>query len=213
MARIAPQKKQELERTRRDQIVEAAVECWLESGFDAASVAAIATRAGLAKGTVYLYFATKDDILNEAIRRYSLAPNIRGALAGMAGSSPEATVRAIVRMMWTAMKERAAIVQFLVREVCVRPEHARMFFEKVVLPTNELVADNFHRRSNAGEVRSIDWFVAARALVGMLTIFVFTQEVFGGKQIHPLSDDDIVDTVCDLFLRGVLPRTGESDAA
>lgn len=215
MPRIAEDEKQELEKRRRDQIVEAAVACWLQAGFDATTVAAIAKQAGVAKGTVYLYFETKEQILGEAIRRYSLVPNIRGALSSMSGSTSDSLVRGVVRVLWLAMKERAALVQFLVREVCVRPEHGREFFEKVVLPTNELMAEQFDKRADAGDVRHINWFVASRALVGMLTIFVFTQEVFGGKDVRPLTDDEIVDTICDLFLNGALAHGAEasSDAA
>src|SRR5262245_29500248 len=82
VARLEAAEKRALADTRRDQIVTAAVELWLEDGFDAVSVEAIARRAGLAKGTVYLYFRTKEEILGAAIERYSLVPDLAGFLVG-----------------------------------------------------------------------------------------------------------------------------------
>ncbi len=54
---------------RRNRILEAAEALILERGFDAASVQAIAERAGIAKGAVYREFASKNDILDTLLRR------------------------------------------------------------------------------------------------------------------------------------------------
>ncbi|MBN9044517.1 MAG: TetR/AcrR family transcriptional regulator [Rhizobiales bacterium] len=48
---------------RRDELMTAAEELFLEKGFAAASVDEIVRRADVAKGTFYLYFRSKDDIL------------------------------------------------------------------------------------------------------------------------------------------------------
>jgi len=41
----------------------------------------------------------------------------------------------------------------------------------------------------------------------MLMIFLFSQHVFGGQDLHPLDDEAIVNTISDLFLHGVLAHT------
>ncbi|GAB4075032.1 fatty acid metabolism transcriptional regulator FadR [Barrientosiimonas marina] len=46
-----------------NQIIEAAVEVIAENGFNASQVAKIANKAGVADGTIYLYFKNKEDIL------------------------------------------------------------------------------------------------------------------------------------------------------
>lgn len=201
MVRLADTDKQELENRRRDQIVAAAVSQWLEQGYDATSVAAIAHRAGVAKGTVYLYFDSKASILTEVIARYSLAPDIEAFLSAMEGVAPRRAVRFLVRGIWTALHPRIEVVRLLVREITIRPEHARTFVENVVLPTNQALADYLDRSADRGELDllGIDSFVAARALVGALTIFLFTQTLFGGAELRPIDDDTIVDTVTRLF--------------
>jgi hypothetical protein len=46
--------------------------------------------------------------------------------------------------------------------------------------------------------------VAALALVGSLVMFMLTQNVLGGEDLHPISDEAIVETITELFLRGAL---------
>lgn len=50
--------------SRRQDLIEAASALFKKQGFDATSVEEIATSAGVAKGTFYLYFTSKDDMLN-----------------------------------------------------------------------------------------------------------------------------------------------------
>jgi AcrR family transcriptional regulator len=208
VARIAAEQRDALSETRRTQIVEAAVRLWLRAGFDATSVEAIAREAGLAKGTVYLYFASKEALLEEAVRRYSLVPAMAGLSAELAERPFEESIPIIARELWRRLKGNAPLVGLLMQELPRRPDLARAFVESAVLPTNRLFAALLERGIAAGRLRRLDPFVAARALVGMLMIFLLTQEVFGGRELAPIADDAITDTAAELFLRGVLrPRS------
>jgi AcrR family transcriptional regulator len=202
MPRMAAKDRDALGETRRDQILEAAIRLWLRGGFDATSVEAIAREAGLGKGTVYLYFPTKDAILDEAVRRYSLLSTLGELTHLLEAAPPEKAIPGIVSGLWTTLRERAPLIGLVLREVPLRPENARTFIEKVVLPTNRLLADYLEAGVASGDLRPLNTFVAARALVGMLVVFLLTQEVFGGRALSPLSDEAITKTVSDLFLHG-----------
>jgi AcrR family transcriptional regulator len=206
MPRIAASQREALTQSRRNQIVDAAIRRWLEDGFDATTVASIAREAGLAKGTVYLYFPTKEEILSEAINRYSLLPDMRAFAAQITDTPIADTVPLLVRALWAALRARVDVIRFFAREITVRPEHARHFLETVVLPTNKLVAEHLLGEVEAGVLRDMDMFIAARSLVGMLMIFLFSQHVFGGQELHPLEDEAIVQTISDLFLHGILSQ-------
>ena len=193
---------------RRGQIVEAAARLWLRDGFDATSVEAIARAAGLAKGTVYLYFPSKEALLTEAVRRYSLVPAMEELTRELAGAPFEEAIPRIARELWRRLREQAPLIALLLRELPQRPDTARAFFEQVVLPTNRAFAGYLDAGVREGALRPLDSFVAARALVGMLMIFVLTQELYGGRALAPLADEAITDTAAELFLRGVLrPRS------
>jgi len=194
--------------SRRRQIVEAAVALWLRQGFDATPVEAIAREAGLAKGTVYLYFPSKEALLEEAVRRYSLVPAMDELTRDLAGASFEEAIPRIARELWSRLKQQTPLIGLMLRELPQRPDTARTFLERVVLPTNRMFAAYLDHGVREGALRPLDTFVAARALVGMLMIFLLTQEVFGGRALAAIPDDSITDTVAEVFLRGVLrPRS------
>ena len=201
---MALKERDALGEARRNQILEAAVRLWLRGGFDATSVEAIAREAGLGKGTLYLYFPTKDAILDEAVRRYSLLPVVGELTRWMETAPPEEAIAGIVSGLWTRLRERSGLIGLVLREIPLRTENARTFVEKVVLPTNRLLADSLDSGVASGTLRPLNSFVAARALVGMLLVFLLTQEVFGGREISPLSDEAITTTVTELFLHGAL---------
>lgn len=91
---------------RRQDILAAAARLWDESSFSALSMAQVAAQAGLAKGTLYLYFRTKEELflaiteeelldwyeeMDEALRRGPKSPGpeeLAGLIAASLGSSP-----------------------------------------------------------------------------------------------------------------------------
>src|SRR5438874_171360 len=66
------------------EIVAAALEVFAEKGFAAARLDEIAARAGVSKGALYLYFATKQDLF-AAVVRDAVAPNIEAVEAMVQG--------------------------------------------------------------------------------------------------------------------------------
>lgn len=206
MPRVAADQREALTESRRDQIIEAAIRRWLVEGFDATTVASIAREADMAKGTVYIYFKTKQEILEEAIRRYSLLPDLQVFFDAMADVPNERSIPLLVKGLWSAMRARVDLVRFFVRELTVRPEHARHFLETVIIPANEAMAGFYDQRIERGELRDVDMFVASRSLVGMVVVFLFTQFVYGGNEIRPMTDEQVTDAITDLFLYGVMPR-------
>ncbi|MGH3185654.1 MAG: TetR/AcrR family transcriptional regulator, partial [Streptosporangiaceae bacterium] len=67
MARATTGQKSFIERARREQIVNAAIDVLYESGFAAASLGAIAEHIGVSKGVLSYHFAGKSELLHEVI--------------------------------------------------------------------------------------------------------------------------------------------------
>src|ERR1700757_4733588 len=81
---------------RPGEIVAAALASFAERGFAATRLEDVAAAAGISKGTIYLYFPTKEDLFR-AVVRHAVLPNVEAAetdIAGYAGSSAD-----ILRMM------------------------------------------------------------------------------------------------------------------
>jgi AcrR family transcriptional regulator len=211
MPRISKARRAEHGESRRNQILEAALRVWVRDGFHSAPVEAIAREAGLGKGTIYLYFPNKEAVLRAAIDRFSLLPVIGESVGKLAETPPEQAIPAFVAAMWQRLKERAPVFRVMLgMGGILRPENARIFLERIVLPGNAMLAAYLDHCVERGALRPIDTFVAARALLGSLLTFVLSQEVLGGAELRPISDEAIVETVSELFLRGV--RAPEASA-
>ena len=80
--------KHELKETRLTQIIEAAIQEFVERGFHTASLRSIADRAGISKGGIYHHFRSKDEILIEVNNRFKMGPINRFMGEARAEKSP-----------------------------------------------------------------------------------------------------------------------------
>ncbi len=94
----------------------------------------------------------------------------------------------------------------MLREGAGKLENGRLFMERVVLPSNRLVATWLEQQLGPKRAKEIDTFVAARALIGMLLVFFVSQEILGGAALHPIEDEVITNTVAEVFLHGAIGR-------
>jgi AcrR family transcriptional regulator len=188
---------------RRQAILEAALRVWSKRGFDGTSVAEVAREAGLTKGTLYLYFPTKQSLLEEALRRYSLRPDVEAGLERLRGQPLPDVVRGLVAVFWRGLEARRELAAVLLRELPNHPEEARRFLEQVVLPMNRLLAEYLRETLPAERLGRLDPLVAARSLLGMVLTFFVSQEVLGGATLLPIPEERILGTITELFLHGV----------
>lgn len=205
MARIRSDQREAHEESRRKQILEAALRVWARDGFHDSTVEAIAREAGVGKGTIYLYFPTKEAVLDAVIARFSLLPAIEELAAKLHEIPPERAIPALVESLWQRLRERAGIFRLVLVTGMLRPENTRVFLERVMLPGNRLVAEYLDRCIARGALRPLDTFVAARALIGSVVVFIVSQLVLGGEELRPIEDSAVVETISELFLRGALP--------
>jgi AcrR family transcriptional regulator len=89
---------QELVIPTRERLQEAAQELIEEGGYSAASVAAIAERAGVAAGTLYRHFASKQELFVEVFRSVCAREEraMRQAAQGMSGAGAVARLEAVL---------------------------------------------------------------------------------------------------------------------
>lgn len=89
---------------KREKIIEAAVKVFAEKGFFTANVKDVAREAGVADGTIYLYFKNKDDVLISLFEQKmdGILQHIRAQLQGM--DDPLEKLRAFVKVYFELIK-------------------------------------------------------------------------------------------------------------
>jgi len=204
MAKIPASERDTFYEARRTELADVAVRLWAEKGFDATSVDTIAKAAGISKGTFYLYFASKQALLEDVLRRYTLLPSIHTMVEGMADSSLEQAVHAFVRAAWRHLSQHRDLILLALRELPSHLEQAQEAIERVLVPGNQLLARYLETRLGSQRAREISLVIAGRGLIGMIIMVFLSQEILGAGRFLPVAEDDITATIAQVFLRGVL---------
>jgi len=204
MAKIAASERDSFYEGRRAELAEIALRLWAEKGFDSTSVATIAEAAGISKGTFYLYFASKQALLEDVLQRYTLLPRIQTMVDGMADSSLEEVVHTFVRAAWQHLSDNRDLALLALRELPSHLEQAHEAIERVFVPGNQLLAHYLEERLGSQRAQEISLIVAGRGLIGMIVMLFLTQEILGASRFLPVAEEEITSTIAQVFLRGVL---------
>ena len=191
------------------EIAEAALSLFAEAGFSATSVSAIARRAGVTKGTVYLYFESKEDLFLAAVRGRTL-PMIEGgeALAQAFTGTSADLIRQLFEKWFAVLRADAhvSIPRLVMAEATAFPTLARHFVEEIVQRGRSLFAGAIRRGIAAGEFRPVDPDVAARLATAPLIYAALHQTSYAPFDA-PLDLDLYLSTHIDLFLGGLRAGT------
>jgi AcrR family transcriptional regulator len=155
------------------EICAAALEVFAEKGFAAAKLDEIARRAGVSKGTLYLYFKDKQELFR-AVVRSAIVPNIEAITSAV--SALNAPVSDVVRMFLDGFAERearlpvGAVAKIVIGESRNFPELARVWHDEVASRAIGALAAFVERAQQRGEVRAGDPRLYAFSLVGPMVL-------------------------------------------
>jgi TetR/AcrR family transcriptional regulator len=202
MPRVAAARREQYAADRRDQILEAALRVFADKGFAETTMDEVAADAGLAKGSLYVYFPTKEDLLRKLLSRFTLLPELPQLMDSIRELPPRKGIPKLVTQIWRRFRERRELARVVVREIHSNAERARIFNEEVGLRAYRLLADYLTIWMKRGELRRADPLATSQCLFGMLWFFLLSQELMSGKEMHPLSDQAVGKVVSQMFLEG-----------
>src|SRR5215470_7184646 len=160
------------------EILAAALACFKERGFTATRLEDVAAKAGVTKGTIYLYYPSKEELF-KAVVRGELVPNIEHLEAALLDAPLPATV--MLEQLCTFWVQRmvsspaSVIPKLVLAEAGNFPELARFYLETAVHRGLELIAAILRRGIASGEFRLVDVEHAAYCVIGPLLFTVLWQ--------------------------------------
>lgn len=143
---------------RPQQILDAALSVFSEHGIDAAKLEEIAARAGVSKGTIYLYFQSKEELFREVVRQ-RVGPAIANAdIAGPSEESAEVQLRRYLEHQWECLgqDDSEGWIRLVVFELHKYPDLAEFHWNEVVSRSNQILGDIIRRGIASGEFRKTD---------------------------------------------------------
>jgi AcrR family transcriptional regulator len=193
---------------RPQELLAAALDLFVERGFASTRLEDVAKRAGVSKGTLYLYFENKEDLF-KAVVRNSIVPAIGEAevsIAGFEGHSAE-LLRSLIHSWWQRIgaTQASCIVKLVMAEAGNFPELAQFYQEEVVARGTNVFRGVLERAVERGEFRPVDVTRMTQVLMApMLTLIIWKHSVAPCErsELDPLA---FLDTFLDLALNGLLP--------
>jgi len=193
------------------EICAAALDVFAEKGFAAAKLEEIARRAGVSKGTLYLYFEDKEQLFRAVVRQ-TIAPNIDAVKAALtAADLPFAeTIRQFLprfAMIATNLPV-GAVAKMVIGESRNFPELAKVWHDEVVSKALGMVGGLVVRGQERGEVRPGDPRLYAFSLMGPMVLGVLWRETLQPVGGAPLDLEALARQHAEAVLAGLL--TGEA---
>jgi AcrR family transcriptional regulator len=200
------------------ELLDAALAVFVEKGFAAARAEEIAARAGVSKGTLYLYFDSKEDLLQTLIaERFSSRIDMRAhQLATSAGASGELLRHTLTAWRFLLEEGQAGgIFKLVLTEVHHFPGLADFWTREVMDPARALISRIVLRGIDRGEFRPIDPDVVAHALMLPIVMVCLHRHTIGPR----VPDDflmhapDLLSRHTQLVLEGLYRHPGRDGAA
>src|SRR3954466_13788040 len=152
-------KRERRKEARPGELLDAALDLFVEKGFAATRAEEVAARAGVSKGTLFLYFPSKEELFKAVVRE-----NMSGRFAewqeefeAFEGSTAE-MVRYCMRVWWERIGATRAsgITKLMISEARNFPELAAFYQQEVIRPGTDLVKRILRRGIERGEFRPVD---------------------------------------------------------
>ncbi len=197
---------------RSGEILAAARRVFARRGYDAATLDEVAQEAGIAKGTLYLYFPSKEEIFWAAVRERMLELRQRAQSAMRQAEGIQARLRAAIAVRGELMRTDAEFMRIYLTEfghLCAHPTRYRKPFRELYLAMARDLAEVLEAGMKSGELRP------GPPLELALTLQFLLRDCFTARYMGVFADDglNLENFVFELFWCGVRPQSARPHPA
>jgi len=211
-------KRERRKEARPGELLDAALDLFVEKGFAATRVEEVAERAGVSKGTLFLYFPSKEELFKAVVRE-----NISGRFRewneefeDFPGSTAD-----MVRYAMTAWWQRvgatraSGIPKLIMSEARNFPDIAAFYQQEVIKPGQDLIRRILQRGIDRGEFAVPDLDYAIFSITAPLMFLIMMKHSLGAcvPANHPLDPERYIASQAQTVLHGFCVRGQATPAA
>jgi len=191
---------------RPPEILDAALAVFAQKGFAATRLDDVAAKAGITKGTIYLYFDSKQALF-EALARQSVGAQIdqvTAQLAGFSGSTSDLLRFVLTTMGHFAMtSDRIVLPRLVLAEAANFPELAAFWRREVIDRGIGLMSGIIRRGVERGEFLKVEPQHAARLCVAPILIIMLWRTTFAQFDDQPYDYQGLIETHLQTLVKGL----------
>ncbi|NML44877.1 TetR/AcrR family transcriptional regulator [Ramlibacter sp. G-1-2-2] len=207
-AEDAPPRRGRRKEARPGELLDAALDLFVEKGFAATRSEEVAARAGVSKGTLFLYFPSKEELFKAVVRE-----NISGRFAewneefeSFEGSTAE-MVRYCLNVWWERIGATRAsgITKLIISEARNFPDIAAFYHQEVIQPGMQLVRRILLRGVDRGEFRAVDIEYTIFSVIAPMIFLIMNKHALGAciPQDYPMDPQRYVNAQVEILLHGL----------
>ena len=195
---------------RPGEILDAALRVFAEKGYAAARMEDIAARAGVTKGTIYLYFSGKEEVFKTLVREMigqALASASR-QFSDFSGSPREHLVLLLTAIAtFLQNNERVvALPKIIISESGNFPELARFWNDEVIDNALTMIARVIERGIALGEFRPLPAGLVAKLCMAPILLGAIWRTTFARLSQEPFDYQQFLATHIDVLTQGLAPK-------
>lgn len=193
---------------RPQELIEAALQLFSQQGFAGTKIDDIAKSAGVAKGTVYLYFATKEALFEAAVRE-NISPifaNIE-AMSGVDFASTAELLETIIYKIYSELLEsptRRIVIQILITEGSRFPLLAEFYYNEIVAKAKAMLRRVIKYGIDTGELRETP--VVTNPEIIMAPAIMAAVWLLNFNHVAPINLKKFAKSHADLVINGLLTK-------
>ncbi len=210
LANPTDSKRRKASEARRRAILDAGHDLFVADGFAATRLDDVATRAGVAKGTIYLFFKDKQDLFEQVVLD-AIGPTL-DRLAGVAAQTDFPFDRLLTALFETFQREilgtrRREIIRLVIAEGPKFPRIAAFYHRNIVSRGLALVSSAARRAYSRGEIKTDSLVYHPHLIFGPMLISVVWRGLF--EEFEPLDVAGLLTAHRDLLI-GTPQATGQT---
>lgn len=213
-ARIS--KKEKKTEERRKQILDAAIEVFSAKGFEAATIPDIANAAGLAAGTLYLYFSNKRELFVASIKNLIFTSNLLDLIGKIPTGNIEEVFKRVMLDRFQLIESQGSKISrmpTLMGEIIRDPELKELALKDFLHPFMKKMEMAYRMFSVTGEVRRVEPAVIVRTIGGAIVGFLILKILEGDTSpINKLDQEKVAGDIAQIILHGLLSDKAKSKA-
>jgi TetR/AcrR family transcriptional regulator len=202
------EKRERRKQARPGELLAAALDLFVEKGFAATRAEEVAQRAGVSKGTLFLYFPSKEDLFKAVVREH-ISGTIKdafGELQAFPGTSGE-LVHFLMQQWWErhGNTKASGISKLMMSEAGNFPELAAFYQQEVIIPSHQLIAQVIERGMTSGEFRQVDVEYAVFSILAPIMFLIMWKHSMNGccPSGHAISPDRYLQTQAEIVVHGL----------
>ena len=198
--------RQRRKEARPAELMAAALELFVERGFVGTRLDDVAARAGVSKGTLYLYFDSKEALFKAVIQE-GIVPILEegaGLVDGFEGSTAD-LLRALIGEWWQRIGNThlAGVPKLMISEAGNFPELATYYHDAVIMRGRDLMRRTLQRGIASGEFRAVDVETAIDVIFAPVLMMVIWRYSLGACCGTAHDPQTYLNTHFDLALGGL----------